>query len=256
MFYILLFCSFLVAPVSSENCGLPPSLWCSSREVARKCDVETQCEPFLSSAKKEGPLVNFTLYTETLCPYCILFISNQLYPTFKSIGSIMNLEIVPYGNAKEQQVGDKWQFTCQHGIEECYGNLIETCAIHYHQNISVYLPFIHCIELDVSKKLTPRQSAPACAEKLGLDYSQIKSCADGPLGNSLEHKMGLKTRALQPPQTYVPWLTLNGVHNKQIQYAAQHELEELICRTYQGSPKPAACSYKLGLKNRLINILN
>ena len=144
MFYILLFCSFLVAPVSSENCGLPPSLWCSSREVARKCDVETQCEPFLSSAKKEGPLVNFTLYTETLCPYCILFISRQLYTTFKFIDSIMNLEIVPYGNAREQHVGNKLQFTSlsTSESEQCYGNLIETCAIHYHQNTSVYFPFI------------------------------------------------------------------------------------------------------------------
>lgn len=252
MFYILLFCSFLiVAPVSSEHCGLPPSLWCSSREVARKCEVETQCEPFLSSTKKEGPLVNFTLYLESLCPDCKDFVVNQLYPTFKSIGSIMNLEIVPYGNAQEQQVGSKWQFTCQHGIEECYGNLIETCAIYYHSNTSVYLPFIHCVEASSS---IPRESAAGCAEKLGLDYSQIKSCADGPLGNSLEHKMALKTDALQPPHKYVPWVTLNGVHTKQIQSEAVQDLEGLICKTYQGSPKPAACQKKLR-NNRLIDAM-
>ena len=169
----------------------------------------------------------------------------------------MNLEIVPYGNAREQHVGNKLQFTSlsTSESEQCYGNLIETCAIHYHQNTSVYFPFIHCIELEVSKQLTPRQSAPACAEKLGLDYSQIKSCADGPLGNSLEHKMALKTGALQPPHAYVPWVTLNGVHTKQIQSDADLDLEGLICKTYQGSPKPAACSNKLG-KNRLIDILN
>ena len=154
----------------------------------------------------------------------------------------MNLEIVPYDNAREQQVGNKWQFTCQHGNEECYGNLIGTCAIHYYQNTSVYFPFIHCIELEASNKLTPRQSAPGCAEKSGLDYSQIKSCANGPLGNSLEHKMALKTGALEPPHTYVPWITLNGVHTKEIQSDAEQDLEGLICKTYQGSPKPAACS--------------
>ena len=87
-----------------------------------------------------------TLYYETLCPDCRQFVSTQLWSAFEAIGSIMNLTLVPYGNAKEtyRQVTNfrkkriffflininflyetketkLWQFTCQHGSEECWG---------------------------------------------------------------------------------------------------------------------------------------
>lgn len=248
MFSVVLFCTFLAfsLAMSAEDCRLKPRLWCSSRKVAKRYDVERRREPFLKPNKK-APLVHFTLYFESLCPFCKYFITSQLYPTFKAIGDIMNLALVPYGNAREKQVGNKWQFTCQHGKEECYGNLIETCAIHYHPSTTDYFPFIHCIEKSQSN---PRESAPGCAKRLGLDYSQIKNCADGPLGNTLEHQMGLKTESLQPPRKYVPWVTLNGVHTKKIQSEASKDLKKLICDTYQGSPKPDACSKTTGKKRR------
>jgi interferon gamma-inducible protein 30 len=62
------------------------------------------------------------------------------------------------------------------------------------------------------------------------------------LGNQLEHEMALRTNALQPPHQYVPWVTLNGVHTERIQTEAQNNLIQLICDTYQGSPKPQGCS--------------
>ncbi|XP_046864057.1 gamma-interferon-inducible lysosomal thiol reductase-like [Xenia sp. Carnegie-2017] len=231
---------FVVAAyASAKSCNLPPSLWCSSRQVAIKCDVEEQCHPYFSLLSRSNvELVNFTLYMESLCPDCQNFVNNQLWPAFKAVGEIMNLVIVPYGNAIEKKNDSKWKFMCQHGEEECYGNLIETCAIHYNQNASVFMPFIHCIE---SSSLLPRNNAPKCAKKFGLDYSLIISCVKGRLGNELEHKMAKKTNALEPPHTYVPWVTLNGVHTDAIQTAAQENLVKLICDTYQGSPKPDAC---------------
>ena len=229
--------------VASQSCPLPPSVWCSSREAARLCDVEKQCEPYLTPVPKaKASLVNFTLYLESLCPDCKNFINQQLWPAFKAVGSIMNLALVPYGNAQEQRQGDRWQFDCQHGEEECFGNLIETCAIYYYPNATDYFPFIYCIESSTS---LPRTIASECASKFGLDYSQIQSCVEGPLGNKLEHEMALKTGALQPPHQYVPWVTLNGVHTDKIQSEAQNNLIELICDTYQGSPKPQSCSQKI-----------
>ena len=223
--------------VKTEQCTLPPSVWCSTNEVAKLCHVEKQCESFLNPVK-QAPLVNFTLYYESLCPYCQSFILSQLYPTFKSIGDIMRLTLVPYGNARQKKVGGKWQFTCQHGKAECYGNLIETCSIHFHPNVSEYFPFIHCIEKSQSSF---KESAPKCAKKLGFDYSKIQTCAEGPLGNELEHEMGLKTEGLQPPRKYVPWVTLNGIHTEKIENKAMKDLKGLICETYQGTPKPKAC---------------
>ena len=173
-----------------------------------------------------------------MCKRCKHFIKFQYYPAFTSIGSIMNIGLVPYGNTKERKKDGKWVFTCQHGKEECIGNLIETCAIHFYPNVNDHFPFIHCIEY--SHKI-PRKAAPSCAQKFKLDYSKIESCANEDLGNSLEHGMALKTEALDPGHTYTPWITLNGVHTGNIQCEAESNLIKLICKTYKGSPKPQTC---------------
>ena len=200
-----------------------------------------------SSTAQEAKPVNITLYFESLCGGCQWFIKHQLYPAFQSIGSIMNINLVPYGNADEKLKDGKWVFTCQHGKEECIGNLIETCAIHFYPNVTDFFPFIHCIE--TSGKI-PRKSAPSCAQKFDLDYPKIESCASGDLGNKLEHEMALKTDALVPDHTYVPWITLEGVHTEKIQNEAEDNLVRLICKTYKGSEKPEACQDYLGNNQR------
>lgn len=43
--------------------------------------------------------VKVTAYYETHCPDSRMFITRQLAPTFKSIGSIMSVDLVPYGKA-------------------------------------------------------------------------------------------------------------------------------------------------------------
>ena len=191
-----------------------------------------------SSTAQQAQPVNISLYFESLCGGCQYFIKNQYYPAFKSIGSIMNVHLIPYGNAEEKEQGGKWVFTCQHGKEECIGNVIETCAIHLYPKVSDYFPFIHCIE---TSNILPRTAAPICAQKLGLDYSKIQSCANSDLGNKLEHEMALKTETLDPPNQYVPWITVEGVHTEKIQNEAEDDLVGLICKTYKGSSKPAPC---------------
>ena len=59
------------------------------------------------------------------------------------------------------------------------------------------------------------------------------TCANGSLGMKYEHEMAAKTKALNPPQTYVPWVTLNGMHTKDIEIKAEKDLVGLICETYQ-----------------------
>ena len=54
--------------------------------------------------------------------------------------------------------------------------------------------------------------------------------------------MGLLTEALSPAHTYVPWVTVNGVHTEDIQTKAQDDLIKLVCDTYSGESKPEACN--------------
>ncbi|KAK3087901.1 hypothetical protein FSP39_012291 [Pinctada imbricata] len=203
-------------------------------------NVTRQCQSYFSTQLRQADMVNFTLYFESNCPDCKNFFRSQLSPNYEKLSGIMNLTLVPYGNAREQKSGSgKWKFTCQHGKEECIGNLIETCAIHLMKNISSYFPFISCIENDQFAE--PQDSAEKCAKKLGVDFKSIKECANSDLGNKLEHEMAVRTDALSPPHKYVPWVTLNGVHTEDIEQQAEKDLVKLICGAYKGSDKPAIC---------------
>ncbi|XP_059145725.1 gamma-interferon-inducible lysosomal thiol reductase-like, partial [Physella acuta] len=202
--------------------------------------VDEQCKKQAWRVDEEAAPVNFALYYESLCPGCENFITTMLFPTFQKIGSIMNLTLVPYGNAKEKQVGHNWVFECQHGENECLGNIIETCAIALVQKIEVYFPFINCIE---DSDLSPLSAAKQCAQQFPVPLDSILNCSRSTVGNNLEHQMALQTEALQPPHTSVPWVTLNGEHTEEIETAAETDLVKLICDTYQGT-KPAACNQK------------
>lgn len=234
--------------VTGSKCNMPPSLWCSDGEVAENCGVLDQCLKSLTPDVAAQP-VNFTLYYESLCPGCRDFFREQLYKTYQTLGdSVMNLTLVPYGNAKESKSPfGKWKFVCQHGKEECVGNLIETCAFVLEKTKTISVGFIHCME---NSEKTPEKAAEACGPKFKIDLDKIMACANGDQGNQLEHMMAEITADLNPPHQYVPWVTLNGVHTNKIQNEAMSDLLSLICDAYKG-PKPSACD-----RHQMMNVMN
>lgn len=54
----------------------------------------------LNKVESDPDAVNLTLYYEVLCPDSRRFINGQLTNGVASVSSIMNLRLVPYGNAK------------------------------------------------------------------------------------------------------------------------------------------------------------
>lgn len=45
-------------------------------------------------------MVKVTLYYETLCPFSIKFINDQLYPGYQKLGNVLSLELIPFGKGK------------------------------------------------------------------------------------------------------------------------------------------------------------
>ena len=221
----------------ADKCNLFLSLWCSSGETADLCSVLQQCVDWNTEDVGAGP-VNFTLYYESLCNSCRAMIASQIYPTYITLGeSVMNLTLVPYGNAKEKKtIFGHWKFECQHGKEECVGNVIESCALNMEKNKTKSFLFIHCMENIAEYP----KAAKKCAPKFNIDYDKLMACANSDQGAQLEHNMAVVTGGLNPPHTYVPWVTLNGVHTETINDKAAKNLMSLICETYRG-PKPDAC---------------
>jgi len=61
--------------------------------------------------------VKIDLYFESLCPGCRQFIQTSLKNASKATDfwKICDFNFFPYGNARKQQNGSSWSFTCQHG---------------------------------------------------------------------------------------------------------------------------------------------
>ncbi|XP_066491766.1 gamma-interferon-inducible lysosomal thiol reductase [Tiliqua scincoides] len=234
---LLACCSFWASTGDAKiACNYPPQLWCQSKEIAQACKVEEHCAKVAARSHKASP-VSVSLYYESLCPACRGFLVLQLFPTWVMLNDIMNVTLVPYGNAKETKKGQKWEFQCQHGEEECVGNLMEACLIHLIEYN--YFPIIFCMEsgMDVVGDL------PQCLKVYAPDFplSNITACVNGDLGNQLMHRNAQLTRALNPPHRYVPWIVVNGNHTDELQKKAQDSLFMLVCSLYKGD-LPPACS--------------
>lgn len=85
----------------ASDCSNDPANWCLNVENAKACGLVEHCWKYVWSKKNfNSDYVNFTLYYETLCPDCRQFMTGQLAKAVEAVGSIMNLTLVPYGNAK------------------------------------------------------------------------------------------------------------------------------------------------------------
>ncbi|NXI90111.1 GILT reductase, partial [Psophia crepitans] len=216
----------LLAPglgVAFPGCDYPAHLWCSSREIAVACQAESRCAN-LSHPVAAAP-VELSLYYESLCPACRMFLVQELFTTWLLLpAEVLSITLVPYGNAEERNVSGKWDFQCQHGPEECLGNMIETCLMHEAKNFSTYFPVIFCLESgsSVTKNLEAvppgapdRVSPPRSRQCLQvyapqLDGGRIAACVQGDTGAALMHRNAQLTEALDPPHEYVPWIVVNG----------------------------------------------
>ncbi|KAF1653800.1 Gamma-interferon-inducible lysosomal thiol reductase, partial [Eudyptes chrysocome] len=255
----------LLAPglgVAFPGCDYPAHLWCSSREIAVACQAESRCA---NLSRPAATPVELSLFYESLCPACRMFLVQELFTAWLLLPTeALSITLVPYGNAEvgagpnrcrgcsprrrrprsdrlvlqERNVSGKWHFQCQHGPEECLGNMIETCLMHEAQNFSTYFPVIFCLESgsSVSKNLE------ACLQVYApqLDGGRIAACVRGDTGAALMHRNAQLTEALDPPHQYVPWILINGKHTDELQEQAEASLLGLICRLYQGE-KPKAC---------------
>jgi len=241
-FSIFLTINSYVNPVTRSNiedinCArVSPSLWCLHDELTKKCGFVEVCNRYNKAAKNQK--VQLTVLYESLCPDCQKFISNTLYrDVYLHFGDYVDIELVPYGNAKNKN----GTITCQHGEEECRINKYESCALHY---IPEPLPFVYCLETELRQGTTLDKGAPKCYETLHIQphvADQVIHCANGKYGDKMQQEDAKKTDNVWPDKhEYVPWLLFNGVSLKNAQFFV-NDLPSAICEWYVGDRPPSAC---------------
>ncbi|KAJ8011320.1 hypothetical protein DPEC_G00056920 [Dallia pectoralis] len=230
---------------STPACSSSPSQWCDSLDSAIECGVLKQClEANFTKPKAQDQSVHVELYFESLCPGCRQFLTLVLLPTWVMLRDIMSVTLVPFGNAQESGQAPPYTFNCQHGPDECLGNMIETCIM---SASSQALQVIYCMEASVNVV----KSAQVCLELYdpSTTWDSIMGCVKGEKGNALMHQNAMKTGSLKPAHQYVPWIVINGVHTDELQDQAMGSLFTLVCSMYKG-PKPVACGAKTVKQHR------
>ncbi|OXA57376.1 GILT-like protein 1 [Folsomia candida] len=184
--------------------------------------------------------LRLTVYYESLCPDSRRFIINQLYPTINLLGGVNNefleAEFVPYGKANTTFVNGTFEFVCQHGRNECLGNMIHGCALaKLAKNESA--AYINCMMDSFNAPI----DAEACAISLGLNYTRIGECYNNWEGPTILASAGIRTHDLVPTLYYVPWIVYNDVWRVEDMIGSEQNLMNVICQKLENSTRPTQC---------------
>jgi len=207
-----------------------------------------------ATAKKDTAptkLVSINLYYETRCPDCIEFINNTLAPMWanKDIRPHLNITVNPYGNAmsipmanvsagykfwhaETTGTGFDYVHVCQHGSDECLGNLIQACAISMVEK-EKYMDMVFCMAAKPDWSI--EKASYECMVSAGVPHDQVKECATSARGNKLYADLGRKTDAV-PGRQGTPWIMIDGINLQNVT-----DLMRTVC-TGIGDAGPTSCS--------------
>ena len=185
------------------------------------------CLISFSSEQKHVPKIQ--VYIESLCPDCYNFIVGSFKDFYEKVKrpNLAQIEFIPYGNAKEEYNTQtkKWEFTCQHGEPECYGNLIETCAIQKMGRVNSYSAIL-CLESNIEEyDFDFDKTLEFCFKEDQTTLNEIKNCVSSDMGNLYEHQMAQKTES----HFWVPWVVVDGVHDIDAENQILESLIDFVC---------------------------
>lgn len=169
------------------------------------------------------------VYMESLCPDTRRFFLRQLVPTYREIGSIMDLKLVPFGHART--LGNN-RMICQHGARECEGNRRMACLLARSTNQSEIVETFGCL-------FAQEETTKDCVSKNmpNVNFDQVEKCTSGDESYQLMVQAEKDTGRI----SYVPKLTANDQYSEDIQEQLEGQLKETVCKQYKGSVSLDAC---------------
>ena len=91
-----------------------------------------------------------------------------------------------------------------------------------------------------------------CSAAFNVSVDEINTCfglGEGAEGNKLQHQVADYTEALKPAHKYVPWITVDGLHENKKEQALIDDSLGYICKNYKGALKIDACVKHVPVKS-------
>lgn len=172
--------------------------------------------------------LSVSVYYEALCPDSVQFITKQFYPVYTRFKSYLDVDLVPYGKAIQNNVDGKWEFQCQHGPKECYGNKIQGCVLHSNANFDTKMSFVNCIMRSSSP--SSDQKAQECAQNNNISWDPIKNCANGATGDDYLAAYGDQTHGHDINISFVPTVMYNNQYDDKLQWESLRNFKNVVCK--------------------------
>lgn len=175
--------------------------------IASTCAFAATCS--------EKPKIS--LLVESLCPDSRNAVIKSFGPALaKGLLSMVDVKIIIYG--KEQETYNfqtkKWEYTCQNGPSECYGNAFYNSLLKIMGGFSSeYLDAVVCIYQNVDTKNRDFDSGiKACTA--GREKAFLNAYHMAMSFNYIQWQPLIQAASLQTPKyiSNVPWINLNGEH--------------------------------------------
>ncbi len=145
------------------------------------------------------------------------------------------------------------EIACQHGDDECTGNLIETCVKHLATDALSYMSFAYCYEGSYPPS---DDDVAACAAVAGLTMNDIEVCTgDADLVSQLQQTEAYKTAQAAIPGT--PTIIMNG---ESITTTRLNSLLKQVCGSFielnPDAEIPEGCSKRSSLRGGPAEAIN
>ncbi|KAL9303816.1 hypothetical protein ACSQ67_021079 [Phaseolus vulgaris] len=183
--------------------------------------------------------VNLSVYYDSLCQSCALFIIKDLRNIFDSnLISVMNLRLVPWANAYINNT--KNSISCQNGPDECELNALESCVLNLWHKVDIQYELISCFEF-LAIRGTINRWKENCLDQLGLPKELFLNCFNMGNGTQLGITYINQISQLHPPPSLLPWVMVN---NEPVgkDYA---NFAHYVCKAYRGVAIPEVCNSPL-----------
>jgi len=220
------------------------------------CTHDCLVQRSASELAQSGNSTKVEIFYESQCPDCHDFFIDTLESIVNDseLQGRLHLTLYPYGFARmltRENVSEGYMYwhnrapfpivVCQHGESECFGNMIQACAIDELQTSARYVPFISCMAKKNSAGAGMELASYECAKQHSVDIVAIKECVLSQRGRRLTEAAAERTQSVGSDVDHLPYILINGehMHRADEQTAAPGSFLEVICDALE--PKPLGC---------------